>query len=347
MYLMIQHGESNNSGRDTQRIVMYDISVIIPIYNAEAYLAQTLGNVLNQSQKSLQIILVNDASTDGSLRIMQDARNAFGERVVVVDLEKNGGPGVARNVGLDMAEGKYIGFVDSDDIIDVTMYEKLFAAAIAENADIADCAYFRDSTKMALIHFSEECVGELDDEKRSILLSCGGYNCMKIFKKSLLDENNIRFRPVYVLEDMDFLVKAILCAKKVVGVQEVLYRYRDEVEGSLTKVKPVERDLGVQLEAMDAVYNAAKEYGNYDAIKEPIEYMLLSLYRNMLVRLAHEKNTLDYGRRKKYFSSIKEKRDALITGYPFSNRFVLGKMNDDDVGVIKAAEDGATTFLKI
>lgn len=325
----------------------YDVSVIMPIYNAQATLAQTLGNVLNQSQKALQIILINDASTDGSLQIMQDAKNAFGERVTVVNLEKNGGPGVARNVGLDIAEGQYIGFVDSDDIIDVTMYEKLFAAASAEDADIADCAYFRDSTKMALIHFSEECVGELDDRKRSILLACGGYNCMKIFRKSLLDDNNIRFRPAYVLEDMDFLAKAILCAKKVTAVPEVLYRYRDEVVGSLAKVKPVEKDISVQLEAMDAVYAVAGSYGEYTGIKDAVEYMLIALYRNMLVRLAHERKTLDYGTRKKYYNEIKAKRDELVTGNPFANPFVLEKMDDDDIRVMQVAETNGSDFLKL
>lgn len=324
----------------------YDISVIMPVYNAQDFLASTLGNVLNQTKKEIQVILVNDASTDRSLKIMQDARAVFGERVMVVDLPENGGPGVARNKGLDLAEGEYIGFVDSDDVIDITMYEKLYKSAKKEDADISDCAYYRDSTKQALIHFSNDVVGALDNIKKSTLIGCGGFNVMKIFRRKMLDDNNIRFRPAYVLEDMDFLVKAILCAKRISNVEEVLYRYRDEVEGSLTKVKPVNEYVGVQLDAMDAVYFSAKDYPGYEEVREAVEIMLITLYKNILERILVEKKTLDFEIRKKYLIKAKEKRNNYIVGNPLENKFIYDKMTDWERSVIKQAEDNEGKFLK-
>lgn len=325
----------------------YDITVIVPVYNAESTLAGSLGNLLNQTKKEIEVILVNDASTDGSLRILSDARTVFGERVRVIDMPKNGGPGVARNAALDVAEGEYIGFMDSDDLIDPTMYEKLYNAAKAADADIADCAYLRDSTGEALIHFSPECAGELDAKKRSILLSCGGYNCMKIFRKRLFDEHNIRFRPVYILEDMDFLAKALIYAKKVTAVNEVLYRYRDAGEGSLTKRGELRETVSVQLQAMEAVHAVAFESEIYEEIKEAVDYMLLCLYKNILLKIISYNAISDYGARKSLLDEALAKRQSLVAGNPLKNAFVTEKFDPDEMGLLEIAESDPAKILNI
>ena len=95
------------------------ISVIVPVYNAGQTLAACLGNLVHQTATDLELILINDASTDNSLQILLDCERAFPEQVIVVNLEQNSGPGGARNAGLVYATGEYIGFVDSDDIADV------------------------------------------------------------------------------------------------------------------------------------------------------------------------------------------------------------------------------------
>ena len=113
------------------------ISVIVPIYNVEKYLAKCIDSIINQTLTNIEIILVNDGSTDNSRKII-DKYDKKDSRIKVIH-KKNGGQGSARNAGLDIAKGEYIGFVDSDDWIDSNMYENLYNAAISNNADIVVC----------------------------------------------------------------------------------------------------------------------------------------------------------------------------------------------------------------
>jgi len=101
------------------------VSIIIPVYNAEKYLIECLGNVVNQTLEDIEVILVNDASTDNSLLLMQECQRQYPQMVKIIDSKENMGAGGARNLGIEVAEGEYIGFVDSDDIIDIHMYENL------------------------------------------------------------------------------------------------------------------------------------------------------------------------------------------------------------------------------
>ena len=114
---------------------MPKISVIIPVYNVERFLKKCLESVINQTLSDLEIICINDGSTDKSLSIL----NSFAQkdnRIIVIN-QDNQGQSCARNAGLSIATGKYIGFVDSDDWIDLDFYEKLYNTAKKYNADIA------------------------------------------------------------------------------------------------------------------------------------------------------------------------------------------------------------------
>ena len=116
---------------------MPEISVIVPVYNVEPYLRQCIESIQNQTFQDLEIILVDDGSTDGSGKICREYEKND-QRIRVIH-KVNGGLGDARNVGLDVAQGGYIGFVDSDDFIDADMYELLYKNAISHKADISMC----------------------------------------------------------------------------------------------------------------------------------------------------------------------------------------------------------------
>lgn len=125
------------------------ISIIVPVYKVENYLSKCLDSMICQTYKNIEIILVDDGSPDNSGKICDDYAKKD-SRIKVIHKE-NGGLSDARNAGLKIATGKYIGFVDSDDYISVEMYEKLYNQAKKEDADIACCNYYRVKMEKNLI----------------------------------------------------------------------------------------------------------------------------------------------------------------------------------------------------
>ena len=114
------------------------ISIIIPFYNVEKYIEECIKSVVNQTLKDIEIIFVNDGSTDGSIDIVNKyAKND--SRIKVLSLKERHGQGFARNRAIDIATGDYIGFVDSDDYVEVDMFEKLYVSAIQDDTDITMC----------------------------------------------------------------------------------------------------------------------------------------------------------------------------------------------------------------
>lgn len=212
----------------------YKLSVIIPVYNVEEYLVETLDSVVNQTMDNYEIILVNDGSTDNSQSIIDDYAKRY-ENIVSI-YQENSGPGKARNKGIDVSRGEYIIFVDSDDIIPEDSLLKRYNHAIDNNADIAVCAtHLYDGEKDWPIksHFLEE--GPKDIRNDLELLWMMG-PCNKIYKRELLQD--IRFpENINYGEDQVFVLKAYLKANKIYSSQYVgyYYRMRKENGGSLTQ----------------------------------------------------------------------------------------------------------------
>lgn len=214
------------------------VSVIIPVYNAEGKLKRCMESLLGQTLREMEFIFVNDASTDGSLQILLDAE-AGDDRIKVIDCAENSGAGGARNVGLDYAEGEYIGFVDSDDFIKNDMYEELYGKAKEGDYDIVDCPLYNmktDSIRPAAIQ-DVFCDCKLTTEQREILLLSDGYIVTKIFKASLILEYQIRFRPKVKVEDADFLLKLMLHAEKLANISDPKYIYDNTAEEDTWSVR--------------------------------------------------------------------------------------------------------------
>ena len=114
---------------------MPKVSVIIPVYKTEDYLRKCLDSVCNQTLKDIEIICINDCSPDGCLEILKEYASKD-ERIKIIDFKENKGAACARNAGIDAAQGEYLGFVDSDDFIDLDFYEKLYIKAKETNAQI-------------------------------------------------------------------------------------------------------------------------------------------------------------------------------------------------------------------
>ena len=121
---------------------MKKISVIVPVYNVEDYLERCLHSLVKQTIEDIEIILINDGSPDNSQKIINCFKEQYPDKIVSVEIE-NSGVARARNIGLQYATGEYVGFVDSDDYVDVSMFEKLYEKAQEDEADIVASGYTR------------------------------------------------------------------------------------------------------------------------------------------------------------------------------------------------------------
>lgn len=202
------------------------ITIVVPIYNVENYLHRCVDSIVNQTYKSLEIILVNDGSPDSCGKIC-DEYAKLDERVKVIH-KKNGGLSDARNAGIDIAQGEYISFVDSDDWIDEDYIKKLYQLLENTNSDISVCNFIRTSTEKIQIDNSKEIIYEysnvdaleqfVDKFYVQMVIACG-----KLYKRKLFRE--IRFPVGRIHEDEFTTYKLIYNAKKVVFTTSQLFFY--------------------------------------------------------------------------------------------------------------------------
>lgn len=133
------------------------VSIIVPCYNVAAYLDQCMESLAGQSMEDIEIICVNDGSSDHTAEILREWRDRDG-RVRVID-RKNSGVSAARNSGMEAAAGKYIGFVDPDDVVERNMFRRLFDAAVEKDADVAVCGYHEFCDRGGMYHYRRERPG--------------------------------------------------------------------------------------------------------------------------------------------------------------------------------------------
>lgn len=223
------------------------LSIIVPFYNVDLYIKECIESILNQSFDDFELILVNDGSTDESGKICETYK-LIDHRIKVVH-QNNGGISVAREVGFNLARGEYIGFVDSDDIIDEELFRKLLKMITHYDADIAGCDYslfteFEDLSHDDDTTNEEILLGNVDALRKMIINNSDTYPQIpvmlwgKIYKKNLLNKINFNdsksMFPYYYFEDIFLSPLLLLEASNIVYTKEKLYYYRMR-RGSLTR----------------------------------------------------------------------------------------------------------------
>ena len=192
------------------------LSVIVPAYNAEKTIRQSLDSILAQTRPVDELIVINDGSTDGTEKILQEYRDAYPACFRFRTVE-NGGQGRARNIGFDLSSGDWIGYVDSDDWIDPEMYERLIAAIERENADLALCE--------VLAHFPDGSTAREYIFREDRAMAAAGFANNKLFRRGLIE--NVRFPEEKLwYEDAEFTAIAIHRAGKIAHLPDALYHYR-------------------------------------------------------------------------------------------------------------------------
>lgn len=212
------------------------ISVIVPVYNVAEYLPECVDSIISQTYTNLEIILVDDGSTDDCPRIC-DEYASKDSRIRVVH-KKNGGLSDARNAGLDICTGEWIGFVDSDDFIDKNMYFKLYNASIKHISDVSVCHYINDENgKCDQSKFACTMVFDSKYDMIHQVFSGGGGTlsaCLKLYKHSIFGE--MRFPKGRNYEDAYIILSVIENASRMVIIPDNLYFYRKRI-GSITNAK--------------------------------------------------------------------------------------------------------------
>lgn len=205
------------------------VSIIIPVYNANDYIEDTIYNILNQSYKNIEIIIIDDGSTDGTYETCKRLQR---DNVICLHQE-NAGPSRARNFGIDNAKGKYVIFLDSDDDFDEHAILKLVTTANENNADIVICgfSYIKGiAVEKIMINCEERLYKQVDFQnviplllKNCILANIG----TKLYLKDLLKCNNIRFKEEYkIYEDITFCLSTLKYASNIYCIKECLYNYK-------------------------------------------------------------------------------------------------------------------------
>ncbi len=190
------------------------LSVIVPVYNTEQYLHRCADSLLRQQVDESEFLFVNDGSKDSSLGILKEYEKRFPDRVRVLDVP-NGGQGRARNIALEQAEGKYIGFADSDDWVEDTMFSALLSLAEKEQADITVC----DSWRVTEAGRTYEKACPQDHP-----LASAGSVWNKLFRRECVAD--LRFPEGVWYEDLAYTAKALMRSRKTVFLPKALYCYR-------------------------------------------------------------------------------------------------------------------------
>ena len=215
------------------------VSILVPICNVEKYLQQCLESLVNQTLKDIEIICINDGSTDSSLTIIKDFAEKD-KRVVIID-KPNSGYGDSMNRGLEIAKGEYIGIVESDDFADSNMFERLYGLTDCGNIDIVRSNYYRYwDTKGDADRFHAEIrnygkVTDLTQEKELLLIPPAIWSA--IYRREFLVDNKIRFLPTpgASYQDTSFFIKTLFMAKKLIYIEGQYLHYRQDNAASSVK----------------------------------------------------------------------------------------------------------------
>lgn len=293
---------------------MIKVSVIVPVYNKEEYIEECLESLIKQTLKEIEIIVINDGSTDSSALKIENYTNKY-DNIIVVN-QKNQGLGSARNSGIREARGEYIGFVDADDFVNEDMYENLYNQAVEKKSDLVICDYqFYPKPVNFKKKWFNKYTGKVDAE----FLDKNTQPWNKIVSKKLLDEINFEF---FEKNGDGAYINIFLNAKNIITIDDKLYNYRVGQDSMSTNYsnEHYRREVEVAYKQKEMLCKSQysgilDEYFNYRIIYTLIQAMTVSLinedkrlyktYKNKLNEMNYRKNKYVKTLLKDQFSNIK------------------------------------------
>ncbi|DAA87743.1 TPA: hypothetical protein CPT90_00715 [Candidatus Gastranaerophilales bacterium HUM_3] len=290
------------------------ISVIIPVYNVEKYLRECLDSVINQTYKNLEIICVNDCSTDSSPEILEEYAKKD-RRIIIKKNPKNIGLGLTRNEGIKIASGEYIHCLDSDDWLELDAYE-IFVKYLDNDVDAVRFTYTSHDEITEKKEYIGYCITDFLYKKINIYNAPECFKMwkssawIKIYKKDFILKNNLWYNDYRCLEDIEYAMRSALAAKNIIFIKENLLNYRANRNGSL---------LTKRAHYIDNVIKDTKWANSLDIDKEVKAEILDYIYELLVMNCldAYYVNVLKYKQMRKIF---KENIDMDVFSVPLARK---------------------------
>ena len=258
-----------------------EISIIVPIYNTEKYLKKCIDSLINQTMKNIEIILINDGSTDNSEKIIKE----YKDKRIKYFKNKNQGIGKTRNFGIKKSTGKYLMFIDSDDYISYNCCEMFYNNIINTNADMVVSNFYKDNQgtieEIKLDDFSPSSI----KENKDLLLIINPGPCNKLFRKSIITNNNILFDEEHKYEDMPFVMKYIKYARKISKLDMSLSYYCIHSNSETTI-----RDKRI-FDVLKQLRKVRKEFEQENYLKESINIFTVDIITNYTIQQRYQKDS--------------------------------------------------------
>ena len=249
---------------------MIKVSIFIPIYNVEKYLRRCLDSIVNQTLKDIECLLINDGSPDQSQKIIDEYVSKY-PQLFKSYIKENGGLSDARNFGLNYVTGEYIAFVDSDDWIEPTMYEKMYQTAINQSADLVVCDFLMEWELTGVSNYIQGLRCDSNDVSKNLLISPpSAWN--KLYKAELFLKTNIRYPIGLWYEDLATTGKLISFCKKISYVNEAFVHYIQRTGSIMSTINEKMLDIYKAIESIEEYYKKNEIYEKY---KQEIEYLYI------------------------------------------------------------------------
>ncbi len=263
------------------------VSVIIPVYNVEKYLKQTLDSVVNQTLKDIEIICVDNKSTDNTLNIIKDYANKD-NRFLIIENEENIKQGLARNIGVLKAKGEYIFFLDGDDFIKNECIEKMYNKAKNDDSDLTICCWALYDDKSGKInsshvysllkqipeHYNDKTFSWRDIKESIFWQSSVPWD--KIYKREFLINKDVKFPGGVFFEDNVFVYDAFFKSEKISILRDILIFYRTNRKGAVTNTR--DKTFFDYLKIFNLIGDNLKKIGLYEEMKyKYLDYKIITL----------------------------------------------------------------------
>ena len=248
---------------------MPKVSIIVPVYNVEKYLDRCLDSLVNQTLQEIEIIVINDSTPDQSQIIIDKYMNLYPNKVFSY-IKPNGGLSDARNYGMSKMKGDYFGFVDGDDYVEYSMFEKLYERATQEDADVTTCDFYWTYPN----RLQRATDGPYTNE-RELLTKMMPTVWNKLYKKSWFDSLDIKFPVGLRYEDSSFSIRLAPFIRKLAYVNEPLVYYVQR-QDSITYTQ--NSKVGDMLTVFNDIFEFYQKHNLYDQYQSELEYLTLKYF---------------------------------------------------------------------